>query len=497
MNCKSGSHSSEQTEGTTNALLAGDLNGDRAVTTVDLQLLVNVLLGTQTNPTIVARSDFDGNGRTDTSDLQKLVNLLLSCGGTNNACVCRVGTNPTLFDRGTAVEGVARSTTDVQLVDVDRDGRLDVVWASQFGGGVYPAGGVDLSLNRGGGTFSNIVVGDETNLGSWTFVAPSDVNKDGYPDLLLTRPARSVTEILLLRNQRDGGFASDTAAMPSITGNAEGLVFGRVAVADVDRDGDPDLILPVSYTSDFTADRPNVLLINDGTGRFARDTSGRLPTIAAGLDFTFCIATGDVNGDGAPDLFLGEGGARQRLLINNGSGVFSDQSDDDDTGRARLPTTAMRGYQCKMADVDEDGDHDIVVVNDVAATATGNVTQAPQLFTNDGTGHFSLRELPVGPGGPYDNRGVAIGDVNGDRIPDLIFSADSYTVPHNGHAVDLLLGQCDGGFVYSAGGLPSINKGVHGVAIGDLDGDGKAEVVGAVPTPSDAGSYANVLLRSQ
>jgi hypothetical protein len=61
-----------------------------------------------------------------------------------------------------------------------------------------------------------------------------------------------------------------------------------------------------------------------------------------------------------------EGERRQRLLINDGQGRFSDQTEDDGSGQPRLPPTAMRGYGCQMLDVEEDGDLDVVVVNDVS-----------------------------------------------------------------------------------------------------------------------------------
>ncbi|MCB9653610.1 MAG: S8 family serine peptidase [Deltaproteobacteria bacterium] len=58
--------------------LLGDVNGDQVVNVADLQLLVNVLLGTQTDPGIVGRADIDRDGHVTVVDLQRLVNVLIA-----------------------------------------------------------------------------------------------------------------------------------------------------------------------------------------------------------------------------------------------------------------------------------------------------------------------------------------------------------------------------------------------------------------------------------
>ncbi|MCB9653366.1 MAG: VCBS repeat-containing protein [Deltaproteobacteria bacterium] len=477
------------------ALLVGDLNRDYAVNIADLQQLVNVLLGSETDPLVVGRADFDADGSVAVGDLQQLVNLLLSCGGNGDACTCAPGDDPTFVDTSVEIAGAQRSTTDVQIADFDRDGRLDIAWASQLGGGVSPPGGIDVSFNMGGGQFETQIIGDETTIGSWSFLLPVDVDNDGYPDLVTSRPALSagVAEVAVFINDTLGGFILDADAVPLLAGGDDGIVFGRVVALDIEGDGDQDLVVPMSFSGDFTQGRPNVLLINDGTGVFSRDTQGRLQSFDPTNNYSFCVAAADVNHDGAPDLFVGEGEQRQRLLINDGNGFFSDQSDNDGAGRARLPLDTMRGYECQFFDVDEDGDQDVVVVND-ATIINGVPTGHPaQLFVNDGAGYFTMRTLPSANGGPYDNRGVAFGDVNGDRLPDLIIGSDNYTMSHNGHGVEVLLGQCDGSFV-PAGGLPNLAQGLLGIAVADFDGDGHVDVAGAVASPDGADNYSNLLL---
>ena len=113
---------------------------------------------------MVGRADFDADGSVAVGDLQQLVNLLLSCGGNGDACTCAPGDDPTFVDTSVEIAGAQRSTTDVQIADFDRDGRLDIAWAEPVGRGVSPPGGIDVSFNMGGGQFETQIIGDETTI---------------------------------------------------------------------------------------------------------------------------------------------------------------------------------------------------------------------------------------------------------------------------------------------------------------------------------------------
>ena len=400
-------------------------------------------------------------------------------------------------DHSDALPDVSQSTTDVQLVDLDGDGRLDLVWTSQdwpATGAVQIPGSIEITINDGGGHFHDLDMSGLDTQGTWQFVLPVDIDGDGDRDLLLSRAAVNPIELLLLVNDGAAHFTVGTG-LPAITGATDGLVFGRVVATDFDKDGRIDLALPIFTSGDQMSERPNVLLMNKGGGQFERDTTGRIPPLPTGLGYTLSLAVGDVNGDGATDLFLGIAEHRQRILINDGTGRFSDQSDDDGMGMPRLPATELRAYHSEIVDLNDDGKLDIVVINDAGTTSGTPVTRQNQVFVNDGTGHFTLGWMAPNMT-QYDSRGLAFGDINDDGLLDVVVGNANMTLTHAGNAIQAALGK-GGGTFDVMGGLGTWPRGVFGVAVGDLNGDGYADIAGAVAEPdATTGSLHNLLLLS-
>jgi len=339
---------------------------------------------------------------------------------------------PPLADRSAALPANDLSTTDVQAGDLDGDGDLDLVWVSQPDA-LGNAGGVDVTRNLGRGVFAAADEAGFPDVGSWTFVRLADVDGDGDLDLVLSRPATTRVELLLLRNDGAAGFTQDDAALPAITGAVHGYVFGRVAAGDVDGDGDLDLLVPVLADTTFTQSMPNLLLLNAGDGTFAVDDTGRLPALPSPDDATLCVV---------------------------------------------------------LADLDGDGDLDLAVAND---TPTGGQPAPSVVLRNDGAGHFTATDLPS-TDTPHDARGLAVADLDRDGHLDLLLTNATEFFPHGGTALEVLLGHGDGTFTPAAG-LPDYLVGAFGVAAGDLDGDGWPDVAIAVAEPA-AGTtaLANILL---
>ncbi|WP_082821461.1 FG-GAP-like repeat-containing protein [Gemmatimonas phototrophica] len=115
-------------------------------------------------------------------------------------------------------------------------------------------------------------------------------------------------------------------------------------------------------------------------------------------------SVGDVNRDGHLDILLVRGRhwpLRNLVLLGNGAGVFQPPLPVD--------TASDRSYSGILVDLDRDGALDIVVSNDSP--------DAKKIYRNDGTGHFALVTTFGSP--DWNTRHVAVGDVNGDGIPDI------------------------------------------------------------------------------
>ena len=114
---------------------------------------------------------------------------------------------------------------------------------------------------------------------------------------------------------------------------------------------------------------------------------------------------GDLNGDGFPDLVLAKGRhwpLVDRVLLNDGHGRFPSPRN--------LGDVADRSYSVTLADIDRDGDLDVVVGNDAP--------DPKRVYANDGRGNFRLLSTFGRPEWPTRNATVA--DLNGDQLPDII-----------------------------------------------------------------------------
>ncbi|KOO31212.1 protein serine threonine, partial [Chrysochromulina tobinii] len=219
-----------------------------------------------------------------------------------------------------------------------------------------------------------------------------------------------------------------------------------IAAADVDGDGDLDVLLGNDGS-------PNRVLLNAGGGTFP--TSITLP---GGSARTRSIAAADVDGDGDLDVLLGNYNSPSRVLLNAGDGTFPTSIELSGGSAGTLSIAA--------ADVDGDGDLDVLLGNN----ARNNVVL---LNAGDGTFPMSI-DLP---GGSAYTRSIAAADVDGDGD------------------IDVLLGDSLNGVLLSAGGgtfptsieLPGGSAYTRSIAAADVDGDGDLDVLlGNYDSPSRA-----------
>jgi len=180
----------------------------------------------------------------------------------------------------------------------------------------------------------------------------------------------------------------------------------------VDVDGDGDLDIYKAQGTDGFAGRPDQLLINDGHGHFVDESASRLPPENANslkADF------GDVDGDGDLDAILANVGP-ELLLLNDGLGVFTD-------GSSRLPVPPPLlddlSPDARFADVDGDGDLDILVSNEIPFPGPFPGAQ-DRLWINDGTARFSDETATRLPAAIDQTAAMLPGDIDGDGDLDIV-----------------------------------------------------------------------------
>ncbi len=281
--------------------------------------------------------------------------------------------------------------------------------------------GIDF-VHTDGGTGKRFVV--ESVVGGF---ATFDFDGDGYVDIYFVNGTnleskQSSSRNALYRNNGDFTFTDVTEAAGV---GKVGYGMGAV-VADYDQDGAPDL-----YVSNFGQ---NVLYHNNGDGTFREVTQEVLPQLPdkVGAGCTFI----DIENDGDLDLYVGSYvqfsidkhvnrfiGKHQFhpgpvdyppspdvLFRNEGDGKFVDVSQTSGITKQASYSMGVIGF-----DADDDGDSDILVVND----------QRPNtLWINDGKGVFEDQAVVAGlafdrTGKANGNMGVELGDVSGDGLADL------------------------------------------------------------------------------
>jgi hypothetical protein len=330
------------------------------------------------------------------------------------------------------------------------------------------------SLTMAGGHGQNFVLVEETASRlpvdataagtSSTDVDFVDVDADGDLDLFVTEGTDSaaVRPNRLLLNNGHGVFVDVSGNnLPAALANSTHTDFG-----DVDGDGDLDAIVGNLG--------PEQLLLNDGTGVFA-DASNHLPPPPGFLqDITADARFADVDGDSDVDILLGNenpfnpsptGGGQNRLLINDGAGVFSDQTS------TRLPVDSDQTGVMLAGDVDDDGDVDIVVVN----------RGQDVVLVNDGAGHFSDQTAARFPVTADTSRNGGLADLDGDGDLDLVV-ANSRSEP-----VALYINQAGTFTAREFGMTPLPGETDASLALVDLDGDGDLDVYLANAGPFSAG----------
>ncbi len=351
---------------------------------------------------------------------------------------------------GARIPASQDDTTTILLGDIDGDRDLDLV----VGNGPAPQPN-RVYVNSGDGAFTDqslrsLPSGDDRT----TTAALGDIDGDGDLDLLLGNYA---SQNRLLVNDGTGKFADLTGIrMPS-----DSDLTSAVALGDIDRDGDLDLVIGNSGQ--------NRLYINDGAGTFQDATAARFP---ADGDSTNAVVLGDVDGDGDLDAIIGNSplplGGQNRLYINDGAGGYFDATS------MRMPSVSDPTTSLALGDVDSDGDLDLVIANGLTRYFS---TEPDRLYLNDGAGVYSEATALRLPVSADATSGVALADVDAYGDLDIVFGNAKIAYLSPPMPNRLLLNDGAGTFVDATSAyMPGDDESVC-LAIGDVDGDADLDVV--------------------
>jgi len=332
--------------------------------------------------------------------------------------------------------------TGIAVGDFDEDGFPDVVFTNSYN----DAASAFVCIGDGAGGFSAPGV-VETGALAFGDVGAADIDQDGHLDLVASAAddSETVAGFFLVRGDGAGGFLAPTLIVDGPRPYAQSIFLGYpIVIADIDGDGLDD-VSGVHGPSDTL-----FFALALGGGAF-----GPVRTVSLSAGSPVSLAVADLNADTNSDLVV-TGLDSSEVLLGDGALGF--------TSSAAIDVRGMRSLA--IADFDRDGNADI---------AAGHEDGVVAVYYGDGDGTFSSSDPPGHPVEPMlSGSWQALADVDDDGDLDLVFLADPEE--DSDAALSVHAGDGAGGFAPLATS-PVAAGTARGLALGDFDEDGLVDAV--------------------
>lgn len=347
------------------------------------------------------------------------------------------------------------ASRSVKLKDMDGDGNVDMLQVNASG----LANNLSILKHAGRVDSLGFVVAASFTTGNMSnHLEVGDLDGDGKPDVAVTAGLSSgISLVSVFRNTSTPGNFTMAPRIDLTPGQqAMGLV-----IVDVTADGKPDIVV-----ANYSSYSVSVFRNTSTPGNLSFEPKVDLPMTGQ----PYALAAGDLDGDQLPDLVVTTHGINQLHILRNTSyegklNFFAPQT---------LPLAdAVR--HLIITDLDNDGKADIAATTpsqSSAVTIYKNTTEQP--------GDISFRAPLFYAPAIYSSSlntssawGIAAGDINGDGKPDLAISR------FNGSSVTLLRNLSSAGELLfgDAVDISGAVNGGHLIAIGDINGDQRADAV--------------------
>ncbi len=376
-------------------LLSGDLNGDGKQDVVaiaqssGLGSLVSLIgngNGTFQTPSALQQvpknnaviqavlGDFNGDGKPDLA-------MIAVTSSNNGVLYLYAGNGDGTFAAPTTLDTYATNivSNQVQAIDLNRDGKLDLVVITGPQGGTS-APTMNIYLGKGDGTFTSSAI---PNVGGQNFLCPEayfgagDLNGDGIPDLVVAGgfAGQQVSGILLLGNG-DGTFKTGTTL--NIGNNYTPV--GPIQIQDLNNDGKADLLYPI--------ESDHAVAFGNGDGTFRNQTMLRVASAGSFL------SAEDLDGDGLTDLLLADSGGFVPILTKGyGNSTSSSASV---TTLTISPNPAALGQTVTFTATVAAGTGATGIPTGTVTFLSGTTTTLGTGTLNSGSATFSTSSLAVG-----------------------------------------------------------------------------------------------------